>query len=549
MTLASTLQRGREAFDRHTWTDAYAALTSADRTQPLEPQDLERLSIAAYLTGQGAERTNALLARTYQAYLERGETARAVQAAFWLTFALQHAGDRAQAAGWMARAQRLLDDRQSDCVERGYLLVPQALLKIANDPDGAAATFATAAAIGDRFGDATLSSLARQGHGRALLRLGEIANGTALLDEAMVAVTAGDVSPAVAGTIYCSVISGCVEIFDLRRAQEWTDALNRWCASQPGMVAYRGDCLVHRAEVMLAHGDWPQAIEQAREASGHFSQAGMRAALGAAFYLLGDVQRLRGDIASAEEAYRRASEAGRTPLPGLALLWFDQGRGEDARAALSRALEETSDRRPRSIALSASVDVLLAVGDVAAARRAADELAALAATFESQLLRATADQRIGGVLLAEGHPKDALRVLHRARTVWRDLDVPYEIARVSVLIGRACQALGDTAGGDLELTAARRGFTALGALPDLARLDRAARASSTAEDGPLTAREIEVLQLIACGKTNRAIAEELRISEKTVARHASNIFTKLDVSSRAGATAYAFHHHLVAPRT
>jgi DNA-binding CsgD family transcriptional regulator/tetratricopeptide (TPR) repeat protein len=549
MTIGSALQRGRDAFDRHIWTEAYAALDAVDREEPLAAEDLERLSIASYLTGQSAERTNGLLTRGHHAYLERGERAKAAQAAFWLAFSLMHAGERAQAAGWTARAQRLLDDGHIDCVERGYLLIPQAHQKIGSDVAAAAALFADAAAIGDRFGDANLSSLARQGHGRALLRLGEIANGTALLDEAMVAVTAGDVSPAVAGTIYCSVISGCVEIFDLRRAQEWTEALNRWCATQSGMVTYRGECLVHRAEVMTAHGDWAQAIEQTREACEYFERAAMRSALAAAWYLLGDLHRLRGSIASADEAYRRSSDAGRTPLPGLALLWLEQGRGDDAKAALGRALEETSDRRQRSIALSAYVDVSLAVGDVAAARRAADELAAIAAGLETPLVRATADQRMGGVLLAESHPKDALRALHRALTTWRDLEVPYEIARVTVLIGRACHALGDTAGGDLELTAARRAFTSLGALPDLAHLDAASRTPSASDDGPLTAREIEVLQLIACGKTNRTIADELGISEKTVARHVSNIFTKLDVSSRAGATAYAFQHHLVAPRT
>jgi len=549
MTVAATLQRGRDAFDHHAWTEAYIALTSADSEEPLEPRDLERLSIAAYLTGQSAERTNRLLARAHHAYLERGETARAVQAAFWLAFALQFSGDRAQATGWMARAQRLLDDRQIDCVERGYLLVPQAHQKIASDVAAAAALFADAAAIGDRFGDATLSSLARQGHGRALLRLGEVAKGTALLDEAMVAVTSGDVSPAVVGTIYCSVISGCFEIFDLRRAQEWTDALNRWCASQPGLVAYRGDCLVHRAEVMMAHGDWPQAIEQAREAGDYFSQSAMSTALGAALYLLGELYRLRGDTTSAEDAYRRASEAGRTPLPGLALLWLAKGDGDAAKAALSRAVEETTERRARAIALSAYVEVLLSVGDVAEARRAADELATLGSALDTPLLRATADQRIGAVLLAQANPKDALRALHQARTIWRDLDVPYEVARTSALIGRTYQALGDAAGGELELVGARRAFTALGAAHDLAGLDVPQPPSSTAAEGPLTAREIQVLRLIACGKTNRAIADELSISEKTVARHVSNIFIKLDVSSRAGATAYAFQHHIVPART
>ncbi|HEY1306404.1 MAG TPA: LuxR C-terminal-related transcriptional regulator [Vicinamibacterales bacterium] len=541
----STLVRGRDAFQRQRWGEAYTNLAAAGERGPLDPDDLECLALASYLSGQDPERTNASLARAHQAFLERGQTTRAVRAAFYLAFSLIHLGEIAQATGWTARAQRLLDEHQIDCVERGYLLVPLAVQAALTDTAAAAALFADAAAIGDRFGDPNLASLARQGHGRALVRQGEITAGTALLDEAMVAVTAGDVQPGLAGTIYCSVIATCVEMLDIRRAQEWTDALHRWCQSQPELVPYRGDCLIHRAEIMLAHGDWSHATGQAQLACEYFSHTARRLALGAAWYLIAEVCRLQGDSNGAEAAYRRASETGRTPQPGLALLWLAQGRRDAAKAAVGHALDAIDDRRLRSRTLAAYVEILLAAGDVDGAGRAAQELEELTATLKSPLLTATSDQANGAVLLARGEARRALVSLRRARTIWRELDVPYEVARANVLVGLACRALGDCDSGDMELASARHGFEALGASPDVARLDALLEAPATKTDNGLTSREVEVLRLIASGKTNRTIAHELRISEKTVARHVSNIFTKLDVPSRAAATAYAFQHRLV----
>lgn len=545
MTRSLTLERGREAFARQRWGEAYGQLAAADEHASLEADDLECLALASYLSGKDPERTNAFLSRAHQAFLERGETTRAVRAAFYLAFSLIHQGEIAQATGWTARAQRILDEHQIDCVERGYLLVPLAVQAAATDAAAAASLFAEAAAIGDRFGDPNLASLARQGHGRALVRQGQIATGTALLDEAMVAVTAGEVQPGLAGTIYCSVIATCVEMLDIRRAQEWTDALHRWCESQPEIVPYRGDCLIHRAEIMLTHGDWSHAQGQAQMACDYFSHTARRLALGAAWYLIGEICRLRGDVTGAESAYRQASDAGRTPQPGLAMLWLAQGRGDAAKAALGHLLDTIDDRRARTRTLSAYVDILLAVGDVAGAARAARELDDLATTMESPLVRASSEHANGAVRLAEGDARRALVALRHARTIWRELDVPYEVARVNALIGVACRALGDCGTGDMEISAARQGFEALGAAPDVARLDALLSASPAQSDGGLTTREIEVLRLVASGKTNRTIAQALRISEKTVARHVSNIFTKLDVPSRAAATAYAFQHHIV----
>jgi ATP/maltotriose-dependent transcriptional regulator MalT len=406
----------------------------------------------------------------------------------------------------------------------------------------AARTFAEAARVGAAFGDADLVNLARQGEGRALVSLGRTADGVALLDEVMIAVTSGELSPVIAGVVYCSVISACFEMLDIRRAQEWTDALNRWCASQPDMVPFRGQCLVHRAEILLLHGLWSDAMTEARRACERLRQPEPQRVAGAAFYHIAELHRLRGEFSDAEQAYRRAAELGRTPQPGMALLRLAQGQIDAARAAILRARETAGDRRTRSGVLAAAAEIELRSGNTNPARAAGDELAALAIELDTPFLRALTLHTSGAILLAQGDAHESLRPLRDARTLWRELNVPYEAARATALIANASHVLGDIDGAEMELHAAKRIFEQLGARPALRALE-APDQQIGAE--PLTPREVEVLKLVACGKTNRAIAGELAISEKTVARHVSNIFVKLDVSSRSAATAYAFSHRLV----
>jgi DNA-binding CsgD family transcriptional regulator len=384
-------------------------------------------------------------------------------------------------------------------------------------------------------------ALARQGAGRAMIRLGDTTEGVALLDEVMVGVVSDEISPVAAGVVYCSVIDACVEIFDVRRAQEWTDALAGWCASQPDLVAYRGECLVRRAEIMHLHGQWPDAAADAEQAARRLAPP----PVGAAFYQLGEIRRLRGDLDAAEQAYRQAGEAGKPPHPGLALLWLARGEVDAAQAAIRRVLDEARERRVRSRVLPAFIDIQLEAGDVAAARQGADELAAMAADVGTPFLRAVAAQALGAVLVAEREPRAALGPLRDAEALWRDLQVPYERARVGVLIARACRDLDDAGSARLELDAALAILRALDARHEIARAECALDAAPAAPAGGLTTREAQVLRLVATGRTNRAISRELAISEKTVARHISNIFTKLDLSSRAAATAYAFRHKLV----
>lgn len=542
--MASQLDQGREAFDRREWEHAYSQLSTAAEQQSLDPEDLERLADAAYLTGRDTDRDE-VLARAHHAWLAADNPQRAAGAAFWLGFGLVVRGEEARGSGWLARAHRIVEDGDLDCVERGYLFVSRALAQLdRRDPDGAYEAFGTAAEIGERFGDPDLITLGRLGCGQALIRSGRIAEGVALLDEAMVAATAGEdeVSARVIGIVYCAVLLECQAIFDLRRARQWTAAFANWCAAQPDLVPYRGQCLVHRAEVMQLHGDWPDALDQAQRACQALQN---HPAIAVAYNQLGELHRLRGEFAAAETAYREASRRGWIPQPGLALLRLAQGDVAAAAAAMRTVMDEADDHLTRAGLLSAYVEIVITVGDVPVARTAADELSQIADSLGTPFTQAMAAHATGAVLRAEGDGRAALTALRQAWSAWQKLDTPYEAARARVLIGLACQDLGDHDGAALEFDAARWVFQQLGAVPDIHRAEKLALSGRQRTADRLTAREVEVLRLVAAGKTNRAIAGDLFLSEKTVARHVSNILTKLDLPSRSAATAYAYENDLV----
>ena len=413
------------------------------------------------------------------------------------------------------------------------------------DWEAAYAVATEAVEIGERFDDADLLALAMHEQGLMLVNQGRVEEGLGLVDEAMVAVTAGELSPIVTGIVYCSVISGCQEVYALRRAQEWTAALTRWCEAQPDMVSFTGRCLVHRAEIMELHGAWQEALEEARRARLRCEQVKNRSAIAQAFYRQGEVHRLQGRYSAAEEAYRDASRCGFEPQPGLALLRLTQGNDDAASAAIRRAAGETTEPLKRARLLPAYVDIMLAVGDVDEARIACRELEEISARYESGMLGAMFAHAEGAVDLAGGDARTALLALRRAWQAWQELEVPYEAARVRVLVGLACRALGDDDTAELELEAARGVFEQLEAVPDLARVDAVAGRAASVDAHGLTPRELQVLRLVAAGQTNKAIAAELVLSGRTVDRHVSNIFSKLGVSSRAAATAYAYEHQLI----
>ena len=545
MDAMDELKRGRESYARRAWREAYESLSHADQAAPLGAEDLELLATSAYMIGRNDDHVSGL-ERAHHMYLDACEAQQAVRCAFWVGINLALRGEMGRATGWFGRAQRLLEREERDCVEQGYLLVPVMLQHEATgDWEAAYAAAADAAEISERFGEADLFALAVHEQGHALVKQGQVEEGLGLLDEAMVAVTAGELSPIVTGLIYCSVIEGCQEVYALRRAQEWTAALTHWCEQQPDMVAFTGRCLVHRAEIMQLHGAWREALEEARRAGERSAQGVSQAAAAQAFYQQGEIHRLQGEFAAAEEAYRDASRCGWEPQPGLALLRLAQGNGDAAAAAIRRVVGETTEQLKRARLLPAYVEIMLAVGDPQEARSACRELEEISARYESGMLGALVAHAEGAVDLAEGDTQTALLALRHAWQVWQELEVPYEAARVRVLLGLACRTLGDDDTASLELEAARGVFAHLGAAPDLARVDSLTRRTPSIDAHRLTPRELQVLRLVAAGETNKAIAAELVLSERTVDRHVSNIFAKLDVSSRAAATAYAYKHQLV----
>ena len=543
MGAVDELAQGRESYARRAWMAAYESLSQADKERSLGGADLELLATSAYMIGHGDDYLD-VLERAHRAHVASGAVLCAVRCAFWVGMQLAITGEMGGATGWLGRAQRLLERDGRDCVERGYLLLPLVFRHEATgDLEAAAAVAGAAAEIGERFGDADLLALAVHRQGHALVRQRRIAEGLGLLDEAMVAVISDELSPIVCGIVYCGVILGCQDAFELRRAQEWTAALTRWCAQQPDVVAFTGRCLLHRAEIMQLHGEWTRALEEARMA---VERQGMtQAGAAQAFYVRGEVHRLRGELAAAEEAYREASRCGREPQPGLALLRLAQGNADAAVASILRVASETTARVARVRLLPAYIEIMLAVGDRDRAGVACSELDEIAAGYESGLLDALVAQARGAVALTAGDARAALTALRRAWHAWEELKAPYAIARVRELVGLACRALGDDDAAALELEAARGIFVQLGAAPDLVRVESLARRAASGDSHGLTPRELQVLRLVASGETNKAIAAELVLSERTVDRHVSNIFSKLRVSTRAAATAYAYEHQLV----
>jgi len=537
VTVAADLERGREAYARLAWQDAHGALTAADGIAPLGGDDLELLATSAYMLGREAEFLE-LMMRAHRAHVESGDATATFRCALWVGITLARRGDMGQATGWLSRAERVLDRVDPASVGRGYLMLPLAFEQEAGgDWEAAAATLAEAVELGAQAGEHDLFALAAHEQGHILIIAGRIQEGLALLDEAMVAVVAGELSPIVSGIVYCGVILACQDAHQVARAREWTAALSRWCERQPDLVAFSGRCLIHRAEIMQLGGAWPEALEEARRAGKRCVEGGNPDAAGEAAYRQGEIRRVLGEDAAAEECYRDASRQGREPYPGLALLRLAQGRLDAAEAAIRRVEAEISAPGLRVALLRAYVEIMLAVDDRAAARAACDELDGLAEADGEGALVAIAAQARGALELAEGDARRAAAALRRAGEMWRQLDAPYELARTRALAARACRALGDDESAALELDAARTGFERLGARPDLERLDPLA-ASGGSRHG-LTARELQVLRHIATGDTNKAIAAELVLSVRTIDRHVSNIFTKLGVSTRAAAVARA----------
>ncbi len=535
------LALGRQAFEEHEWESASQRLAGSD-LGALEPADLMALATAAYLVGESDTSVRALQ-QSFALHVDRDETLAAAQDAFWLSVILFSTARGTVASGWAGHAQRLLAGEPDDIRERGYLHLSLMHRHVAvGDFPQADEQAGLALAVAQRHQDPSLLTMALAGRGRLRLYDGKVAEGLSLLDAAMAVVTAGAVHPILAGVSYCTMVEACQEIGDHQRMCDWTRALSRWCAQQPGLAQFTAQCALHRGQILRIDGDFAAALEELDRALQRYRALGQEAAAGQVHYERAEVLRIQGEQDLATVDFDAAAALGREPQPGLALLWLARGRTTAAVATVRRLLHETRDPVHRSQVLPAAVEVLVSAGDHEGAVVAAEELRETARRFGCSTLGAAASYADGTVALALGDPATALPALRGAWQQWLELGARYEAARARFYVGLAMRALGDPDSANAELNVAHRAFAQLGARTAQQQVEQAL---TGALPGGLTAREVEVLSLVAGGMSNRGIAADLVLSEKTVARHLSNIFTKLGVSSRTAAAAYAFEHDLV----
>jgi DNA-binding CsgD family transcriptional regulator len=533
------LRQAREAFERRDWTLAFEGLRSAG---DLTVADTMALATAAFLVGDADESVRAMQAG-YQDRIKNGDALGAVRFAFWLGFLLNTRGEMAVGGGWVARAERLLENQPEDIVERGYLLIHEFFQHLfRGDFARAEETAVRVVQTGRRFQDADLVAQGLNCQGRIMIYSGRVPEGLALLDEAMVGISAGEVSPIIAGSVYCSMIEACQELSDFSRAASWTVALTRWCDEQPSLVPFTGQCSLHRGQIMRLRGAYDEALAEFALAQRRYQAEGTIAPAGRALAEQGDVLRIRGKVDEAEEAYRQAAALGHEPQPGLLLAWLARGRTAAATPAVRRLLAEAQGPVQRSWLLPAAVQAMVAAQLLDEARQYSDELSGIASTFGSSALRAAAAYAGATVELAAGKVEEALRQARDSSRLWSDIGSPYETTRARVLIARALRELGDEDSARSELAVARGSFAQLGAAPAADEVDRLLH---RARPGGLSEREVEVLKLVAEGRSNPEIARALVLSQKTVERHLSNIFTKLAVPSRTAAAAYAHEHGLM----
>jgi DNA-binding CsgD family transcriptional regulator len=530
---------------RHERWGAIAARLSARDPSTLAASELDELAEALFWLDDPRASTRTWH-RAYAAHVLGGDDDRAAMAAWRAFYDHFLIGEHAIAAGWLRRVHRhVAADGQRPVA--GYLAVAEAdRCDAEGRPDVALRETGRAVDIGRRTGDRDLTALALSSRGRLLIARGQVPEGVALLDEAMASVIAGELTALFTGWVFCSALDACHGLADLRRATEWTDAALRWCDTLREGALFPGLCRVHRVELACLRGAWGDAENQVVRACEELLAHDPRYA-GEAHYLAGELRRLRGDLDGAEAAYLRAHELGRSPQPGLALVRLEQGEVDAARHALRNASRPgPATPLPRARLLAAMVDAELAAGDPDAAEDAARALEVLADTTGSAYLDSLAAESRGAVALQRGEVAAAFGPLRAAYERHATAGLRFEAARVQVRLGVASRLAGDAEGARLELTAARATFERLGASIE-ARNAAALLGAPRTRVGGLTDREVEVLQLVALGHTNRRIGTELQISEHTVARHLSNIRLKLGVPSRAAATAFAVANHLVAP--
>lgn len=535
-SLDTLLDEARTAGAQGEWRIAHKAFMDAEAIRPLASDDLYQFSQASWWSGNFDE-TNRLFERVHRSYLDEGRLEEAASAAMELAVNHYLRGEESLGSGWAARCVRLLEGRELSPIHGYVRYIFEVEANFSNAEMSRALTAANEVLeMGRMFNDSNLIASAINAQGRTAIKQGEPARGLALLEESMAWVLAGDLTPDFAGNLYCNTVAAFHELADYRRMSEWTDALERWVSSLPVAVLFAGICRVHRAQLLRLRGNWDRAErDAARVCSDLVDISVLTVAEG--WYERGEIRRLRGDANGAREAFQNAREHGRDPQPGLALLSLAEGNSDAALKSISAALMVVTEPLPRAALCAAHVEIAIAASDLDAAERSVDELNGTAEKFGSPGLQATANAANGAFALANGELDVALRVLRRACQMWRELHAPHHAARVCMLLADTYRQLGDHESAALEVESAEAIFRNLDAKPDLTAI--VSLREPARPPGGLSEREAEVLGLVALGRSNRQVANELFISEKTVARHVSNIFNKLNVSSRTEAARVA----------
>lgn len=535
------LERGLHG--EQSWSKIYQGLK--ERQETLKSEELYQLALAAYLTGKDDECID-VLARAHHQCLENEEIRQALRHAFWIGMLLMFKGERARGSGWFSRAQRLAEEHRYEGSENGLLLIPVGLGFLgAGNAELAYTNFKKAHEAGKGYDDPDLATLSLLGQGQAMIKLGHISDGIALLDESMIAVESANICPLAVGIVYCAVIETCQMIFDIRRAQEWTAVLTQWCESQPDLIPFRGQCMIRRSQIMHLHGEWSEALEEMQRACQMLSKPPGEPAAGEAYYLLAEIFRLRGDFQQAEKLYAEGNKWGREPQPGLALLRLAQNEKDMAIKSIENALAEAKNPLQRIKMLPVYIEIMLAHHKVAEARSAVEELNLVAEEYGAPLLQAIAAYCRGAVFLKAGNPDAAIKAFRMSLNCWNGLHAPYETAAVRLLLGAAYREQGDEDTAIMEFMAAQWVFKELAARPALEKVEALLKVKNGLDLHGLTLRELQVLRLVSEGETNKAIADKLFISDRTVERHLSNIFNKLHVNARAEAIAFAYKHKIL----
>ncbi|GAB3248644.1 helix-turn-helix transcriptional regulator [Arthrobacter pigmenti] len=533
--LAAVLASGRAAYDRGDWKAAYQQFSRARAQSALTLEDLSQFSSAAFSCGMVKDMLGSS-EELYHRLLREGDASKAAMKALSLGLMWVLRGDTVVGSGWINRARRLLRSEQ-ESVEHGFLLYLEAAYALSFYDSGPAVSAAIQLdEMGERLQSPALTCLGLVLSGMVDVRNGRCSDGFAQLDEAMLTVLAEQIAPEWAGDIYCTVIHVCHQLADLRRMRAWTTATERWCEQFTNGLTYSGICRVHRLQLLSFEGSWARLEEELERSSADLEDRNPWVA-GEAYYQLGEIRRLLGNAAGAWNAFSRARNLGVEPQPGEALLWLDTGRPDAGWSALCAALD-VPDRLARAQLLRPAVHMAQLQGLHDQAERLCQDLEETAATYASTGFQAWAEHARGGLLTAQHRPDEALPILRSAARLYHEIDARYEVANIYELLGKAHRDLGQLELAAANTAAALEIYRGLGANRDIQRL------SPATSPAGLTPREIEVLICLTEGASNKEIAAELFISQKTVGRHLANIFAKLDVTTRTAAAAWAHEQNL-----